>query len=57
VVAISLDGNYFTNTLITFMETMVEDFVRQPMTGIDFLILIGLLSIVIYCFRYIRSKK
>jgi hypothetical protein len=40
------------------VEMVVEKLMREePMTSVDFLVLVVLFSFVIYLFRYIRSKK
>ena len=55
---ISLYGNTITCDMCNGMEIMVEKLMREePMTSVDFLILVVLSSLVIYLFRYIRSKK
>ena len=56
---IPLNGNSMSCTTISFLESVVGEHLmrEEPITGIDFLILIGLLSIVIYCFKYIRNHR
>ena len=58
MVLISFYGNSLTDSLSDSMEILVGDIVREhPLTTIDFIIIIGLLSIVIYLIRYIRRHK
>jgi hypothetical protein len=58
MVSVSFYGTLSDNNPHNSMEIMVENIVREhPLTTIDFIILMGLLSIVIYCFSYIRRHK
>jgi len=57
MVSFPLDGNIITYSMCNSMEDMVENIMREPMTSVDFLICMVLLSIVIYLFSYIRRHK
>jgi|21_taG_2_1085346.scaffolds.fasta_scaffold07297_3 hypothetical protein len=56
---IPLNGNCPIDTLCIDMENMVgEHLMRtEPLTEVDLIILLGLFSIVIWCFKYIRNHK
>jgi hypothetical protein len=50
--------NTITWDMCNGVEVVVEKLMREePMTSVDFLILVVLSSLVVYLFRYIRSKK
>ena len=58
VASFPFNRNTITLYMCNGVEMVVEKLMREePMTGIDFLILIGLFSFVIYLFRDIRGKK
>jgi len=52
-------GDINIHIIISLLEGVVGEHLmrEEPLTGIDFLILIGLFTIVIYCFKYIRNHR
>ena len=59
MVFISFYGDISIHIIISLLESVVGEHLmrEEPLTGIDFLILIGLFSIVVWCFNYIRRHK
>ena len=59
MVFISLYGDINIHIIISLLESVVGEHLmrEEPLTGIDFIILIILFSIVIYCFKYIRNHR
>ena len=59
MVFISFYGDINIHIIISLLESVVGEHLmrEEPLTGIDFIILIILFSIVIYCFKYIRNHR
>ena len=58
VVNLPLNRNNTTDSMCDWMATLVGNLMRtQPMNELDFLLLIILFGIVVYCFKYIRNHK
>ena len=59
VVNLPLNINNTTDSMCDWMEVMVGELLMrtEPMNELDFLFIIILLGIVIYCFKYIRNHK
>ena len=59
VVNLPLNRNNTTDSMCDWMEVMVGKLLMrtEPMNELDFLFIIILLGIVIYCFKYIRNHK
>ena len=57
-VNLPLNRNNTTDSVCDWMEVMVGSLVRtEPMSEIDFLFILILIGMVIYCFNYIRNHK
>ena len=59
MVFISFYGDISIHIIISLLESVVGEHLmrEEPLTGIDFIILIILFSIVIYLFKYIRNHR
>ena len=59
MVFISFYGDINIHIIISLLESVVGEHLmrEEPLTGIDFIILIILFSIVIYLFKYIRNHR
>jgi len=58
VVNLPLNRNNTTDSMCDWVATLVGNLMRtEPMSEVDFLFLIILFGMVVYCFNYIRNHK
>mgnify|MGYP003134413971 FL=1 len=59
MVSLPFNRNNTTDSMCDWLETLVGNLMMrtEPMAGIDFLFILILIGMVVYCFNYIRNHK